>query len=149
MKVGFTGSRDGMTMAQKTTVQNWIAENCTEIDEVHHGDCVGADDEFDTMVRTYGMAYCVIVSHPSNMENWRANVDNKETAPGKQMLQTVIRKARPPILRNCDIVESCDVVIATPKTYDKANHSGTWFTLSYAEKMRKKTILVLPDGRIA
>lgn len=38
-RLGFTGTRRGMTDAQKTRV----AQESAPFAEVHHGDCVGAD----------------------------------------------------------------------------------------------------------
>jgi hypothetical protein len=149
MKLGFTGSREGMTGAQKEWVRKFVAENTNSIDEVHHGDCVGADDEFDDIVREFAMAYCKVISHPSNVDTSRAYVDWKPSVNNKPRLRTVVSEVRPPILRDCDIVESVDVVIATPKTRERQKHSGTWFTYGYAKQKGKTAYLIYPDGSVA
>lgn len=53
MKVGFTGTREGMTAAQRLAFSKLIAE--LFVDEFHHGDCVGSDAEaHDAVVDLYG-----------------------------------------------------------------------------------------------
>ena len=44
MKLGFTGTRRGMTSDQQIRVTLLVAELGPK--EAHHGDCVGADAEF-------------------------------------------------------------------------------------------------------
>ncbi len=47
MKVGFTGTRKGMTEFQKTEVRRLLTEYMHGRDmEAHHGDCIGADTDF-------------------------------------------------------------------------------------------------------
>lgn len=40
--IGFTGTREGMTQAQKDVFASLVAR--IEPDEFHHGDCVGSDE---------------------------------------------------------------------------------------------------------
>lgn len=43
MKIGFTGTRYGMTASQKEEFARLI--NSLNVTEFHHGGCVGADEE--------------------------------------------------------------------------------------------------------
>lgn len=43
MKIGFTGTRQGMTPAQRLKATHWLAK--LSATEFHHGDCMGADAE--------------------------------------------------------------------------------------------------------
>ena len=40
MKIGFTGTRDGMSIRQLVVLRTQFAKHATEF---HHGDCIGAD----------------------------------------------------------------------------------------------------------
>ena len=51
MKIGFTGTRRGLTPAQKDALLDTMINMAADIVEVHHGMCVGSDDEFHNMVR--------------------------------------------------------------------------------------------------
>lgn len=48
MVIGFTGTRHGMTNAQRDTVLKLLSEKLTPSSAVH-GDCVGADADFDAI----------------------------------------------------------------------------------------------------
>lgn len=60
MKLGMTGSRDGMSEKAKETLISFL--NNTKIDKVHHGDCLGADREFHDIVSEYKIKTII---HPS------------------------------------------------------------------------------------
>ena len=50
------------------------------------------------------------------------------------------------LVRNHDIVDVCDVLVATPGQKEEQIRSGTWATIRYARKIRKQIIIVYPDG---
>jgi hypothetical protein len=136
--VGFTGTRKGMTDAQKATVAELMdlmvyEARCAGIEfEVHHGDCVGADGDFHDIC--HGQVPVVI--HPPKDPKLRAWCDG-DVLPEKPYLE-----------RNRDIVDVCDVLIATPAEDTPQHSGGTWYTILYARRIKKRNVVVWPDGKV-
>ena len=77
-----------------------------------------------------------IVKHPPIVEYKRAFC-NRDTYKNRNIL--------PPkdyLVRNQDIVNSCDVLFATPKDDEEVLRSGTWATIRRGKKAGKKVIVV-------
>ena len=126
--IGFTGTREGMTEAQRTTVFELLRQART----LHHGDCVGADADADRIARQQKMQ---VVSHPPSDERLRAFCTADET-----------RSAKPYLARNRDIVNESELLLATPSQDAEQQRGGTWFTVRYARSVGKPTVIVWPDG---
>lgn len=139
MKIGFTGTRSGMTTAQWETVALIIAEalEILKPNEWHDGDCVGADEQAHGTVDTLKkVADIVTHGHPCNLDHWRANREFDR-----------MHEIRPPLVRNRNIVNESDLMIAAPKEYEEVKvGSGTWATIRYAKRQGKHLIIVWPDG---
>lgn len=137
---GFTGTRKGCTEAQRDTlrdlVSKYVAGNSNP-DGDHepivglHGDCIGADAEFDAICREAGAetACC-----PSNMPRMRANTGAPEWTP-----------PAPPLHRNKDIVSASVRMFACPDGPHRMR-SGTWSTIRYAVSRGVLVVIVMPDG---
>lgn len=144
IKVGFTGTSRGMTSAQLQGFSRVIldlAETNNGVEEFHHGDCIGSDEEADDKIR---MLYKyignpVIVVHPPDNPSKRAFCLKKFSLG-------VSRREKPYLDRNHDIVDETEVLIATPLMETEVQRSGTWATVRYARKKGKRVILVNPDG---
>ncbi len=134
-RVGFTGTRAGMTPAQK-----WRFRRVLQFTEFHHGGCAGADSEAHGIaLRKPGRGTVFI--HPSNLRGAQA------ACPGSP--QRVIRfKPRDPLIRNRDIVDSVDILIACPRTDTEELRSGTWATVRYARAKEIPIIIIYPDGKV-
>lgn len=141
--VGFTGTRAGMTPAQKATVQRLLEEVSGGFWAVH-GDCVGADAEFHGLCMSLRgavsngapRANCYgITVRPATTEHLRAFCKADITWP-----------PRAPLDRNDDIVRECHVLIAAPKEYPEITQSGTWATVRRARKIYRPCTIVLPNG---
>jgi hypothetical protein len=130
MRVGFTGTQKGMTNAQHTTI--WHLLGSTTYAEAHHGDCIGADATFHAIASEIGIP---VVIHPPNTDAKRAFCKSSQTMPPK-----------PYLVRNHEIVDSSDVLIATPKGFVEELRSGTWATIRYARKQGKRVFIVFPSG---
>ncbi len=132
MKVGFTGTQRGMTDRQLSKVDSMLRALAvpSPIYEFHHGDCIGADEQFHKAVNDPERTFI----HPPKDDSKRAWCYSHHTL-----------KPKPYLERNHDIVDSVDVLIATPKTNHEELRSGTWATIRYAIKRSKKVIVIYPD----
>lgn len=135
--VGFTGTRHGMTDAQKKTFKQVVRK--LRFKTFHHGDCVGADAEAHAIVLSAfenASTYIYIVKHPpENSKFWADCQSFWASRPFKPYLQ-----------RNRDIVDESDILIAAPSTANERQRSGTWATVRYARSQGKLVFLILPDG---
>ncbi len=101
------------------------------ITEVHHGMCIGADQDFHNFILEFGGK---IIGHPGygkydgDMRPNRAEVTVDE-----------LREELPYFERNRNIVDECDILLACP--YDNIEKGGTWYTINYAKKAGKKVII--------
>lgn len=137
MKVGFTGTREGLTPAQGGALARLVRD--LSVGEFHHGCCVGADAESLQHVRHHHPGVFV-VGHPSNMAATTHRVALEQCHEA--------RAPRPPLDRNRAIVDACDAIIACPKGMAEEQRSGTWATVRYARKQKKQIVIVWPDGTI-
>lgn len=140
MRVGFTGSREGMTAPQFATLvecfRDIYAEGKAEPFygvSVHHGDCEGADNTASEQAQFYGFW---IVSHPPINPKLRAYTLANEIREPKEYLE-----------RDRDIVAETDWLIATPNGPERP-HSGTWYTINYAIGQGKPVTIIWPDGTL-
>ena len=141
LRIGFTGTRDGMTARQWRRLRLWLEETAWPgnlISEVHQGCCVGADSEF--VLAVLDTVFCTIHAHPSNIrsltDQWAVDV------------ATVRHPPLPPLERNVVIVDSSDVLLAAPKGPEEMR-SGTWSCVRYGRKQKKPVVIFWPDGTVA
>lgn len=156
MKVGFTGTREGLTHEQYDQFGIGRIVLSFKPTEFHHGACVGADhyaaceidmsrDDaavvFSRGADTYGGwdGVCKIVAHPSNLK--------AATSELAISISDEVREPKPPLDRNRDIVDSTDILIACPKGPEE-RRSGTWSTIRRARKLGRRIIIIYPDGSI-
>lgn len=132
MIVGFTGTQHGMTKAQRAAFRRLVLE--LGVTTFHHGDCVGSDAQAHNTVRKRTTAKLVI--HPPSNEGKRAFSKHA----------TFTYKAAPYLERNRNIVNRCQLLVATPGGMSEELRSGTWFTVRYARKIKRPIVLVYPDG---
>ncbi|SRR5258706_3488459 len=134
MKIGFTGTQKGMTDYQKRSLKAALlsdeAKYNYEDDEFHHGDCIGADEEASAIASSIG--YFIVV-HPPIGRRKRAFVEYDVTFGEKDY-----------IARNHDIVDDTDILYACPEGPEKLR-SGTWATIRYALKRKKKVVIFHPE----
>jgi hypothetical protein len=137
MILGFTGTRKGMTAAQKKTVSRMLDKLRPQI--VIHGCCHGADQEFHSLavwhcvdvIRGYpGPAQC-------QKEFARTKCNGKRYVVSKSFLE-----------RNRDIVDDSEKLLACPGKMEEEQRSGTWATIRYARKTGKPRTIVWPDGTV-
>jgi hypothetical protein len=132
MKYGFTGTRHGMTPAQKATLRSLLTSG-EQPSEFHQGDCVGADDEATEIAYELGIR---IICHPPIDATDRAQNDHFH----------VLKEPKTHFARNRDIVNETDHLLATPFDSKPLTHGGTWYTIDYAKKKGKPVTIIWPDG---
>ena len=128
--LGMTGSRSGMSDLCKDKLLKFLRKH--NIIECHHGDCVGADEEFHNIVQEKKIK---IIVHPSTYTSYRAFCIGNTVLPPSDYLS-----------RNRSIVDSCDMLIAFPYSTEELTRSGTWYTVRYARLKHKKIIIIHSDG---
>ena len=132
MKVGFTGTRHGMTDEQKREFRMQFSLTTTK--EFHHGDCVGADAEAHDIVRLFESGIVVHVR------------------PGPYTFARAFKKGdvkyEPKFYfaRNRDIVDTADFMFAAPNSFEEQATGGTWYTIRYARKTKISLCIIWPDG---
>lgn len=146
MKIGFTGTQKGMTNEQVFALHKFLGEHYN-INEFHHGQCIGADIEAHRIIRgTHHLreelggflSQIKIIIHPP--------IDTKKVARVEFPFE--LRKPKPYLERNKDIVNETNLLIACPKNFKEELRSGTWATIRYAKKQSKEIIIIYPSGRI-
>lgn len=148
MRIGFTGTRVGMTIEQKWTfiseMTSLMRETQDEPIEFHHGDCVGADEEAHRIIGDLAMIVkgkwvTKIFVHPPLEVKYRAYCRGDRVYPSKEYPD-----------RDMDIVTAGqDLLIAAPASIHETIRSGTWATIRMAREVKRKTLIIRPTGLIA
>ena len=134
LKVGFTGTQEGMTNEQWKTVFSFMERLAKTYNlEGHHGDCIGADSDFHSICRILGAR---VETHPPDNPVKRAYCEADAS-----------HKEKPYLVRNQDIVNVSGILFGTPRETKEQLRSGTWSTI---RKGRKRVdipvVIVRPDG---
>lgn len=136
MRIGFTGTRLGMSDEQKEVIGDAL-EYALEITDVHHGVCVGADEQFHSLALELGIP---IIGHPPSDVVYLANIPPEEFEFQHEPKRYLVR--------NREMVDECDFIYAAPKEYEEVLRSGTWATVRYTISKEKPVGIVYPDGRL-
>lgn len=132
MRVGFTGSREGMTTSQLATVRAVLAD-IIDVSELHHGDCIGADKQAHEVAEWLELW---TVGHIPDDESRRAFCRCDET-----------RAPLPYMARNRNIVHETETLLAAPKG-EHVIRSGTWSTVRWARRAGRRIYIARPDGTL-
>lgn len=139
MFIGFTGTRYGMSEEQKESLRDLL----TAIKRHHwdedivgiHGDCVGADEDFDIICRSLGVeTWC----YPCTLSNYRAYTPAPPLAEPEH-----------PLYRNKQIVKHANFMIACPLEIVEQRRSGTWSTVRYTRQAGKHVYIIHRLGAIS
>jgi hypothetical protein len=139
IKIGYSGSRRGMTTPQLRAAYQYLAhiKLVNDIEDVtiedHHGDCLGGDKEFDVIAAVTG---CRRVTHPPLNARLRA-----------WCLAEEIREPKDYLARDWDIASETGELLAAPYTPYPVPGSGTWTTIGYAVQLGRPARVIMPgDG---
>jgi hypothetical protein len=144
MHIGFTGTQQGMTPAQIEALTKGftLIDRLNQTVILHHGDCFGADAEAHDIALSCGLYVHI---HPPINESKRA----WKQVPAAHVFDG--RWVNPPLeylARNKVIVDSAQILFATPHEDAEQLRSGTWSTVRYARRKGRQVILILPNGRL-
>jgi hypothetical protein len=130
--VGFSGTRRGMTGEQSRALRLSLASLGDAV--LHHGDAVGADAEAHEQAVALGWS---VIIHPPINDAWRARkAASEERAP------------KPYLVRNRDIVDETELLVAAPADAVEHLQSGTWSTVRYARRLGRPISIIRPDGSV-
>lgn len=133
LTVGFTGTREGMTAAQRTTLSLLLA--LIRPARFVHGDAIGADGQADAAARLLGIERMAM---PCTLSRQRAYCATELLWP----------EILPPLARNRRLAGEVHLLLAAPREAREERRSGTWATVRYAEALHKPVLVLEPDGRI-
>lgn len=131
MKVGITGTRNGLTGIQEATLVEFFVEHENKITELHHGDCVGADVWVANLAKFLKIK---TVCHPPTKQDLRAFHESDE-----------IRAPLSYFARNRNIVDETDLLLVVPYQDTHQTNGGTWYTHDYAVKRGKERKVFFPN----
>ena len=131
-KIGFTGTRSGMTKNQVLSFKDLI--KAKEFGEFHHGMCIGSDEQAHDIIKNGKRR---IIGHPPTYKKYMAECDCD-----------IIKTPNAYLARNKHIVDATEILIATPESKEVV-HSGTWSTVRYARKKNKKIYIIHRSGRVS
>lgn len=133
-RVGFTGTRNGMTRRQHAALYCWIHDRMGP-HALIHGRCVGADEEAHWIAK--GAGWFIVLRPGLNPAHLIAE------CPGADH----IFAPKPNLVRNSDIVTEAELLCAAPDGPERLR-SGTWSTVRKARAARKEVVLFMPDGQV-
>lgn len=133
MRLGFTGSRYGMSPEQKATFWKLINLYKPDLKLFTHGDCVGADVEAAAIVHQM----C-----PDLLIECRPGLNSKMRGFGPATFEHPAKAYKE---RDREIVLNSTHMIATPFT--KEETGGTWYTAKFAMKKKVPIIMIWRTGQ--
>lgn len=136
MNVCVTGTRFGMTPAQRVRLYSFVDTYRDKITSFHHGLCRGVDVEARDIV-SQALPKVPIHAHPGpDGDEWQ----------GDALVKEVLHEGKGHFARNREMVELAEVVVVIPKEVERQEKGGTWYTHDYALKRGKRVVLITPEG---
>lgn len=131
MKIGVTGTRNGMNLEQSFLVRAYLS-GFPAGSELHHGDCVGVDAEVAEIARELGFR---VICHPPEKTELRAFHESDESRTPYNYLR-----------RDRNIVDETDQLLVVPMHTEWQPKGGTWYTHDYAKKKNKPLEIIWPEN---
>lgn len=156
MIIGFTGTSDGLTEPQKTTlfeIMTMLNVVLSSTKEPYgekpirgiHGDCIGGDATFHASCMTLEIPVGIYPGHDAEKKSpKRARCDMMECSSFGVCID--VARSAPYLERNDLIAQMSDLLLVCPKERDEQQRSGTWVTYRYAKKHGTPVVVVFPEG---
>jgi len=133
-RIGITGTRYGMTPAQRERVLDLLQEHRPAL--FVHGQCSGVDVEVAAIADKMQPRPRIHSMPGPDGDPWQGCFSfNDEVAPPATHFA-----------RNRAIVRSVDLIIGCPRESTHQARGGTWYTIDFARKSGVPCIVVFPDG---
>lgn len=143
LKVGFTGTQDGLTRLQTKRLFDILSGVSTLPGIIQprlvgiHGDCIGADETFSEICQQLN-GFTLVV---------RPGCDRHGQSPKRAYTEAAyVYPVERYMIRNRKIVDICDHMLGCPRTIEEEIRSGTWATIRYARNVGKRMTVITPDG---
>lgn len=120
MKIGITGTREGMNELQFEAIKLFLKVNFVEGAEFHHGDCKGVDVEAACLAKEIGYK---IICYPPKLTETQGYFGGD-----------VIHTPAGYLERDRAIVDAVDWLLVVPLQNEWQPKGGTWYTHDYARK---------------
>ncbi len=133
MKIGVTGTREGMNETQFKELHEYLKQFDPATTELHHGDCVGVDVQVAELAMLLGFR---VVCHPPESDHLRAFHKSHE-----------FRQSFGYLKRDRNIVDETDLLLVVPLQDEWQPEGGTWYTHDYAKKKGKNLVVFFPKRR--
>jgi hypothetical protein len=151
MILGFTGTRDGMTEAQKQAITLYLRDR--HITAHYNGACHGADQDMFWLMMNYSIALndsVVMELCPGDTEQYAWCITTRSLIEEKTGFNGTINIHKPQVyqLRNRVIVSRSDHLLAAPGSDHETLRSGTWATVRIARRQKVGRTIAWPDGRL-
>jgi len=147
LRIGFTGSQKGLTTHQSIMLESELLKLIPDHGSVefHHGDCIGADFQAHAIFHDimFGRSNGYIVIHPPDNPAKRAYSDRAHGGRYNKITTNVLDE-QPYHVRNQDIVDWSDIMIACPAQSIEQLRSGTWSVVRKARKQAKQVTVITP-----
>lgn len=157
LKVGFSGTQQGMTPNQKTqflVLMSKIRNTDNDV-EFHHGCCIGSDEDAVMLLRNHYFEWPEIVCHPAGFAI-KASELGLVIPPTKfssiaysNSNRTLDGFTDDFLTRNRKLAKQCDFCITTPAQPNEVIRSGTWTTKRYFVNLNKVIVVIYPDGTVS
>jgi hypothetical protein len=128
MKIGVTGTREGMNDSQRSQIISFLEKH--KGSELHHGDCRGVDVQVAAIAKELGYK---IVCHPPKLTEQQGHFGGDE-----------IREPAGYLQRDRAIVDETEILLVVPLQNERQDKGGTWYTYDYALKTGKTVHMCYP-----
>jgi hypothetical protein len=158
LKFGFTGTRHGMTPAQRLSFEAVMESR--RPDQFMHGACVGADEQATLIAnqmkqRPYIMAYPGYYANVNKRAEQAAdNSSLRERSQESMRVSDMKMEPQSMFMRNRHLVLSSDELVACPwqgkelEPLPGQEKGGTWYTIRYAERIGRTVHIIWPNGDV-
>jgi hypothetical protein len=127
-----TGPRTGATQPALLAVAQTLC--AYKVTVLHDGDAVGVDYSAYHLARAFGIH---VILHPPTDYKWRAFCgDARDT----------FREEKPFKVRDRDMVDESEFLIAVPNTIGDHPTGGTGYTVEYVRSVNKPLVFIWPNG---